>query len=199
METKVYFLLFDDFETLDVFGPVEVLAHSQAYNIYYCSMGGGDIKNSHGVVIRTQKIEDFDSNSILVVPGGMGTRKLVNSEEFIQFLKIYAEKAKYVLTICTGSTLLAKTGLLKGCKATSNKKAFNWAMSIDKEVVWIHEARWVVDNKFYTSYGVSAGIDMTLGFVSDQIGKNKAEEIAKNIEYIWNSDKDKDPFVTNTF
>lgn len=73
------------------------------------------------------------------------------------------------LTVCTGSALLAKTGLLNMKKATSNKKAFAWVKSVNNNVKWVEEARWVVDGKFYTSSGVSAGMDMVLGFIRDQL------------------------------
>lgn len=198
MSSTVYFLLFDDFETLDTFGPVEVFGQIEQYKLVYCSLKGGFIKSKQGTIISTEKVERLDANSILVVPGGLGTRTLVNDEEFISSLKKLAQDAKYVLTVCTGSALLAKTGLIKGTRATSNKKAYKWVVSIDNQVRWIHEARWVVDGKFYTASGVSAGIDMSIGFVSDIFGRDKAIEMCKHIEYIWHSNKDEDPFVSNT-
>lgn len=100
-----------------------------------------------------------------------------------------------MLSVCTGSGLLAKTGLLKGKQATSNKMAFDWVCSLDNDVVQIRNARWTNDGKIYTSSGVSAGIDMTLGFVSDVHGFKLAEDTAKYIEYIWSKDKDNDPFA----
>jgi transcriptional regulator GlxA family with amidase domain len=105
-----------------------------------------------------------------------------------------AEQSCYCLSICTGSALLAKAGLLDGKKATSNKKAFNWVTSINSNVNWINNARWVVDGKYYTSSGVSAGMDMALGFIKDCFGEQDAVEIANQIEYIWNSDCSKDIF-----
>ena len=60
---------------------------------------------------------------------------------------------------------------------------------------WIKKARWVKDEKYYTSSGISAGIDMSLGFVNDQYGKEKADEIVKRMEYEWNKNKDEDNFV----
>lgn len=104
-------------------------------------------------------------------------------------------KSKYCLSVCTGSALLAKTGLLNNKKATSNKKAFEWVKSINANVLWIEKARWVVDQKYYTSSGVSAGIDMVLGFVAERFGMIEAKKIAENIEYIWNSDPNNDPFA----
>ena len=98
------------------------------------------------------------------------------------------------MTVCTGTALLARTGLLDGKNATSNKRAFEWVMGQGPEVIWIKKARWVVDGKYYTASGVSAGIDMTLGFLKDQYGQIFAEDIAFKIEYTWHQDKDNDPF-----
>jgi len=85
--------------------------------------------------------------------------------------------------------------LLDGKNATSNKKAFEWVKSINSNVNWIKKARWVVDGKYYTSSGVSAGMDMTLGFIRDCFDEQTAIEIANHIEYIWNSDCSKDLFA----
>ena len=91
--------------------------------------------------------------------------------------------------------MVDKTGLLDERRATSNKRAFEWVQSVNTNVEWIQTARWVVDGKFYTSSGVSAGMDMALGFVADIVDTETAEEIAYAIEYVWNSDKDNDRFV----
>jgi transcriptional regulator GlxA family with amidase domain len=73
--------------------------------------------------------------------------------------------------------------------------SFQWVKSVDSEVDWVYRARWICDGKFYTSSGVSAGMDMALGFIADRLGKEKAREIASQIEYIWNEDKEKDVFA----
>ena len=104
-----------------------------------------------------------------MIPGGMGTRKLVKDEVFLDHLKQLALNAKYILTICTGSILLARTDLLNGKKATTNKLVFVWTNNFP-EVNWVREARWVQDGNIYTSSGVSAGMDMALGFVAEPVG-----------------------------
>ena len=67
--------------------------------------------------------------------------------------------------MCTGSALLAKAGLLDGIRATTNKRAFAWARSQSDKVIWEKEARWVEDDKFFASSGVSAGMDMSLAVI----------------------------------
>lgn len=187
-------ILFPDFETLDVFGPVEIFGKVEKCTIKYYSQLGGIISNKDGLRIETQPIDNIEINDVLFIPGGSGTRKDVENIEFLHQIRNLAENSQYILTVCTGSALLARTGLLDGKKATSNKRAFDWVKSNSDKVKWIQQARWVVDGKYYTSSGVSAGIDMALGFVSDLLGKNTAEEIAFRIEYNWQSDRHHDDF-----
>ena len=141
----VNILLFSDFEILDAFGPVEILGCIEEYSLHYVSVTGGIIKSRQGTKVLTEEMKDADSYGILLIPGGQGTRPLVNDIDFIKRLSHMVMKSEYCLAICTGSALLAKTGLLDRKKATSNKKAFEWVQSIDKNVLWVRKARWVED------------------------------------------------------
>ena len=88
---------------------------------------------------------------------------------------------------------MACTGRLDSLKATSNKKSFEWVKQCRPAVKWQPVARWVKDGKFYTSSGVSAGMDMALGFIADYYGSDLAQDIANHTEYHWQ----KDPCVDN--
>lgn len=189
-------LLFNDFETLDVFGPVEVFGRlSDLYNIQFYSLNGGPVSNRHGVSLSTVMLESITYPvDIFLVPGGVGTRKEVGNSSLIEKIKEVSDQGKYVLTVCTGSALLARTGLLDHKKATSNKRAIEWVAGNGPHVQWNNTARWVVDGKFYTSSGVSAGIDMSLGFLSDRYGIEFARKVATEIEYNWTEDGSNDSF-----
>ncbi|UOB19110.1 DJ-1/PfpI family protein [Abyssalbus ytuae] len=193
---KVGILLFEDFETLDVFGPVEILGRlKEHYQIDFFSAPGGVIKNYHGVAINTKKLELISEGvNIFIIPGGPGTRKEVNNKYLIEIIKQISASSKYVLTVCTGSALLAKTGLLNNRIATSNKRAFDWVITNGEKVKWIRKARWTIDDKYYTSSGVSAGMDMTLGFLAQLHGIEFARKVAFHIEYNWQEDKSEDNF-----
>ncbi|MBS1508288.1 MAG: DJ-1/PfpI family protein [Bacteroidetes bacterium] len=193
---KVGVLLFEDFETLDVFGPVEILGRlREHFQIEFYSEFGGTVINFHGVSIQTQKLEGIINGvDIFLIPGGLGTRKEVNNACLIDKIRQIAGLSRYVLTVCTGSALLAKTGLLDNRTATSNKRAFDWVITNGENVKWIRTARWTIDDKFYTSSGVSAGMDMTLGFLSDLHGLEFAKKVAFQIEYNWQEDKSIDNF-----
>lgn len=183
-------LVFNDFETLDLFGPVEMLGSlKDNYSFQFCSIDGGLINSVHGVPLATTAIADLPNpTDILLVVGGFGTRQLVEDSQFLETLRNLANEAEWVLSVCTGSALLAKAGLLDGRQATSNKIAWEWATSQSDKVDWIKKARWVVDGKYYTSAGVSAGMDMALAFISDRHGKETAAQVAKHTEYHWASD-----------
>jgi transcriptional regulator GlxA family with amidase domain len=99
------------------------------------------------------------------------------------------------MSVCSGSALLAKAGLLDGRRATSNKVYFQFAVSNGPKVNWVKEARWVDDGNRVTSSGVSAGIDMALHVVERLYGTKTAEGIANSTEYQWHRDADSDPFA----
>lgn len=188
-------LLFDNFETLDAFGPVEIIGRmSDTYHLNYYSMSGGMVVSRQGIRIETKPVSEMTLQNTLLIPGGQGTRELIDDVDFIQSLTVLVQKAKFVLTVCTGSALLAKTGFLNGKNATSNKRAFDWVQSVNPEVHWARRARWVVDGNIYSSSGVSAGMDMTVGFLRDLYGVAVAQKVCEEIEYIWNSDESLDPF-----
>ena len=93
-----------------------------------------------------------------------------------------------------GLGFATKTGLLDDIEATSNKLSWQWAISEAPSVRWIRGARWCVSGKFYTSSGVSAGIDAAPGFIADMHSRDEAQRIARAMEYVWNSDKNAELF-----
>ncbi|BBF41824.1 ThiJ/PfpI family protein [Lachnospiraceae bacterium KM106-2] len=180
---NVNVLLFEEFDSLDVFGPVEMLQAIEGYEIHFFSMQGGPVCAYSGAVIETDSVDQMDPEGILLIPGGKGTRTLVKDEIFLSFLKEAAVKSSNCLTVCTGSALLAETGLLDGKRAATNHNAFEWVKSCRKQVEWVYNARWIAEGKYYTSAGVSAGMDLALAFIEDKFGLEKAMEIAKFMEY----------------
>jgi putative intracellular protease/amidase len=188
-------LLFDEFETLDAMGPAEVFGRfPETYRLACRSLNGGTVTSRQNVAFVTASLSGWNAGGVVLIPGGMGTRSLVEDAGYLAELKKLCEGASYVLTVCTGSALLAKTGLLDGRCATTNKIAFDWVSSQGRCVKWLKRARWVADGKYYTSSGVSAGTDMALGFIADLHGKEAAVEAARQMEYIWHDDRNDDPF-----
>ena len=189
-------VLFHDFELLDVFGPLEMYGMAtENFQIHMVAEKLGEVASRQGPrSVIDKEFDDGYQYDILLVPGGKGTRKEVENEKLMEWLRIYSEKAEYVTSVCTGSALLAKAGILDNVHATTNKQAFAWATSQSDKVKWIKEARWVEDGKFFTSSGVSAGMDMSLAVIGKILGQETAEQIAIWTEYEWHSEAGWDPF-----
>jgi transcriptional regulator GlxA family with amidase domain len=189
-------LVFDDFETLDLFGPIEMFGSlPEHYRIQFTSMAGGIIRSKHGVLMQTVAVSELaHQTDIVLVPGGLGTRQLVYNPSFLQTLIALTDEADWVLSVCTGSALLAKSGVLNGKRATSNKLAWQWVTCQSDQVDWVKQARWVIDGKFYTSSGVSAGMDMALGFIADRHGVDRAHQVAQHTEFRWQENSHVDDF-----
>ena len=162
--------------------------------VRYVSLEGGLVKNTQGLRIMTERAEDV-RGELLLVPGGMGTRRMAFDETLVALLRGKAKQAKDVLTVCTGAVLLGRTGLIDGLHATSNKKVLDWVKATCLAVHWQDVARWVQDDKYYTASGVTAGIDMALGFIADRYDRCTAERIARGMEYVWHDNPALDPFA----
>ena len=192
-------ILFQGFELLDVFGPLEawgMLAAQGRCRVTTVAERAGPVASAQGPkAIAEFGFEDCPQLDLLLVPGGIGTREQVSNPLLLDWLKARAEKAEVVTTVCTGTAILARTGLLDGCRATTNKRAFKWVITNGEKVNWIREARWVEDGKFATSSGVSAGIDMALAVMARLYGAEAAEKIAIAMEYDWHRDANWDPFA----
>lgn len=182
---NIYCLLFDDYETLDLMGPVEFLHRMPQARLHYFSRKGGLVHSRQGFSVMTESPATLSENGVLLVPGGQGTRTLADDSDFIRHLGVWIAQSRFILSVCTGSALVAATGCLDNRKATSNKRSFEWVRQVRRNVKWQPVARWVRDGKFYTSSGVSAGMDMTLGFIADMYGMDSAQNIALQTEYTW--------------
>ncbi len=194
---KIGALAFPKFELLDLFGPLEMFGVlEQDFAIEIVGTEAGSIASRQGpAVVVDATINDSRRFDMVLIPGGFGTRTLVSSQGVLSWLREVSGEARLVMSVCTGSALLAAAGLLDGRKATSNKIAFEWVMSQGPHVDWQKEARWVKDGKYYTSSGVAAGIDMSLGVIKDLLGEDTVRHVANWTEYSWNEDRDFDPFA----
>lgn len=197
-------VLFEGFELLDVYGPLEFWnGLSQSFRIVTLGEKTGPVAPSRGPKIPAggpqtvveQSFAAAEPLGILLVPGGFGTRREVANPAMLDFLRSRASSAEFVATVCTGSAIVAAAGLLDGRRATSNKANFAWVRSQGPRVSWVPEARWVVDGKFWTSSGVSAGMDMALALLAAISGEELARTLARYAEYEWHSDPAWDPFA----
>lgn len=190
-------VLFEGFEILDVFGPVEMFGmYPDNFKIRLVAERDGEVASAQGP--RSVVDHAFSENvhyDVLLVPGGRGTRREVNNQVMLDWLTDRAAKARYVTSVCTGSAVLAKAGILDGVRATSNKMNFEWVVSQGPNVEWVREARWVEDGAFFTSSGVSAGMDMSLALIERILDREAADNAALWAEYDWHRDSAWDPFA----
>jgi putative intracellular protease/amidase len=157
------------FELLDVFGPAELFSLVPGrLAIEFTGPGAGPVASSQGgQVTATTGYDAAATPGIMLIPGGQGTRRLVTDEAFLSWLRARATPASVVTSVCTGSAVLAAAGLPDGCRATSNKAAFEWVREQSGKVDWIAQARWVQDRDRWTSSGVAAGMDMAAALLAD--------------------------------
>ena len=200
-------VLYPGFEVLDVFGPVEMfmsVGASRLRVIMIAEKAGevpsGSVGDKAGEWSGPKVVADYDFATaprvdLLLVPGGAGTMQQLTNEAHKEFLRSRSGDAELVTSVCSGSAILAKAGLLDGRKATCNKQYFGMLTPNGPNVEWQKSARWVEDGKFITSSGVSAGTDMALAIIEKLFGSAVAERIANGTEYVWNRNPNDDPFA----
>jgi transcriptional regulator GlxA family with amidase domain len=190
-------LLFPEFELLDVFGPLEAFGHAKDwFRILTVAERPGPVASAQGPrAVADHGFADCPPLDILLVPGGMGTRREVSNPALVGWIARQAKGAETTTSVCTGAALLAKAGVLDGRRATSNKRAFGWVAELGPKVEWVRQARWVDEGNIVTSSGVSAGIDMALHLIGRIAGPAARDEIATRMEYEWHSDATHDPFA----
>jgi transcriptional regulator GlxA family with amidase domain len=192
-------MLFPGFELLDVFGPLELLGMlGGQVTLTTLAMTPGAVPSAQGPrAVADGNLADAAAFDLLLVPGGFGTREAVKDDVLIRALRTLAEASRFASSVCTGASLLARTGLLDGRRATTNKLVFDWVTTQGPNVTWIRRARWIVDGAFWTSSGVTAGMDMTLALIETVFGRAIALDAARQAEYIWNEDPAYDPFANH--
>jgi transcriptional regulator GlxA family with amidase domain len=194
---KIGMLLFEGFELLDVFGPLEMfsLLEGRPRLLMFAETPGAIASSAGPQCVAGSRLSDIDELDVLLVPGGAGTRREVGNSALSDALRRANGKTRFTASVCTGAALLARAGLLDGKRATTNKRAHEWVRSQGPAVNWVAEARWVADGKFFTSGGVSAGIDMSLALIARLRGRDTANAVAQRAEYEWHHDPSRDTFA----
>lgn len=190
-------LVFPGFETLDYFGPIEMLGgFGQETEIITVAKNRDPVPSCHGQRIVVDKtIFEKNDYDLLFIPGGDAALIAGQDAELLAWIRQASENAEKVMAVCTGTVLLGMSGVLDGRKATTNKMDFTNTVHLAPCVDWVKQARWVEDGKFFTSSGVSAGMDMALAVMADLFGMEMADRIALGCEYEWHKDASRDPFA----
>lgn len=189
--------IFDGVEVLDFAGPFEVFSRtrlrpgtesrrsedSAPFEVFTIAATREPVRATGG--LRVVPHHDFASAprvDLLVIPGGFGTRPLLEDNATLDWIRRTAASARTVTSVCTGSLLLARAGLLAGRRATTHWGALDLLAGIDPTVTVDREARVVTDG-IVSSAGVAAGIDMAFAVVEQICGRAVADETAHYIEY----------------
>jgi transcriptional regulator GlxA family with amidase domain len=179
--SKIAILLFDNHTALDIVGPYDVLNKLPNSKIYLVGPEKKEYQDSYGLKITADySIDEVNQADILLVPGGFGIDNLLTNGKIIDWIQKIDSSSKWTVSVCSGSLLLAQAGLLDGKDCTTHwrrkEQLRNYNVNIKNE-------RYVLDGKYLTSAGVSAGIDMSLYLVSLISGEQTAKMIQLAIEY----------------
>jgi len=177
----VLVVLFDRVQSLDVTGPVEVFSHaSDAYRVRTASLGGGMVRTTNGLrMIPDADLLSTRPRDLLLIPGGPGARR--SEPELVSWVREHAGRAQRLASVCTGAFLLAEAGFLAGRRATTH-----WAycaalaerypdIDVDPDPIFVR------DGHVITSAGVTAGIDTALALVEEDLGRDRALAIARDL------------------
>ncbi|MEU9859583.1 GlxA family transcriptional regulator [Streptomyces sp. NPDC047971] len=183
----VLVVLFDDVQSLDVTGPVEVFAGAgrasggdAAYPILTASLDGGPVRTQSGLrILPDTTLADAERPHTLLVPGGEGTRH--PDPRLVDWLRENAPQAERLVSVCTGALLLAEAGLLDGHRATTHWVACDHLARCYPEVEVEPEPIFVRDGRISTSAGVTAGIDLALALVEEDLGRDTALTVARHL------------------
>lgn len=189
---QVGLLIFDEAEVLDVAGPFEVFSvagRRHGLDPFHVALVAERLepvrlRNDFRLVPHFT-LETAPPTDLLVVPGGIGTRRELANEPLLQWLRQRAAQAELVLSVCTGSLLLGKAGLLDGLEATTHHGALDLLRTVAPTARLRPEARFLDNGQVIVAAGVSAGIDMALHVVERLLGSEVAEEAAIYMEYHW--------------
>ena len=132
-------------------------------------------------------LREHPSIEVLIVPGGIVTAELERTD-IIEWIAHTSRDAKLTASVCTGSFLLAKAGLLEGKAATTHWEDTRDMRTMFPTISVIEQTRWVDEGSIVTSAGISAGLDMSLHLVRRLAGKEIAEATARQIEFDWRAD-----------
>ncbi len=194
---NVGILIFDNVEVLDFAGPFEVFSRtrlvpgpesrrsddSAPFQVFTVARSKAPVTATGGlVVVPHYGFDDAPRIDLLVVPGGFGTRPLLQDEETLSWIRQVAAQAQKVTSVCTGALLLGKAGLLANRRATTHWAALDLFESLGTGAIVERTPR-VVDDGIITSAGVASGIDMAFYVVETLCGRDVADETARYIEY----------------
>ncbi len=183
-------LVFDNVELLDFAGPFQVFSASNTcstkkhFNILTVASSLSHIKTSNGLEIVPQyAIDQHPDIDILVIPGGDGTKSLLNKKQLLDWLRSIIQGTIITLSVCSGARILAKLGLLKNLEFTTHQEVVEDVLTIEPKAVYDKNKRFVDNGKIMTSAGISTGIDLALHIVEKLHGISLKKAVMDYMAY----------------
>jgi transcriptional regulator GlxA family with amidase domain len=173
--------LFDGLTALDAVGPYEVLSRPPGWDVVFVAAETGPKRTDNAVLALTAdaSLADLPRPDIVVVPGGIGTRSSAN-DDVVEWIRSVHEHTRWTTSVCTGSLLLGKAGVLEGLRATTHWLSLEMLREYGAEPT---SERVVEQGKVITAAGVSSGIDMALRLLQVELGDEIAQAVQLSIEY----------------
>ena len=186
----IVFVVYPDFVLLDLSGPLQVFSHAQcqrnqcnAYEIAIVSTNGGEVLSNTIISIETTPIADLVDQAIhtLVIVGGDGAYVAMNDQALLSSLLSLAHSAERVCSVCSGALILAATGMLDGRRAVTHWEDCEQLQAAFPKVQVEVDPIFIKDEHVWTSAGITAGIDMALAIVAEDLGRAAALEMARSM------------------
>lgn len=183
---RIVIAAYDDVQLLDIVGPAEAFALAArltdgAYRVEIATLGGADVTASSGLRLGAHASLARGRAPIdtLLVPGGIGTRTALGDPAYIAAIATLARRSRRVTSVCSGAYLLAEAGLLDGRRATTHWSECDRFAALYPSVTVEPDAIFVRDGDRWTSAGVTAGIDLALALIEDDLGRDLALAVAR--------------------
>jgi transcriptional regulator GlxA family with amidase domain len=185
MTRHIAFFVFPDFQLLDLSGPLAAFqmageAAAGAYAVSVMSEEGGEVVSSSGIAVTTKRVCDGGLDTLVVV-GGRGVHPCASSLTIVAFLTAVAVRARRIASVCTGTFMLAAAGLLDGRRATTHWRfaarlqAAYPAIQVDADRIFVR------DGSVWSSAGITAGIDLALALIEEDLGAAIAKAVAREM------------------
>ncbi|MBV2154061.1 DJ-1/PfpI family protein [Kitasatospora sp. SUK 42] len=180
---RIAVLLYPEFTALDAVGPYEVLSRIPGAEVVFTAARRGPVRTDMSSLALTADaaLDEVDSADVLLVPGGPGTEAQLGDPAVLEWVRAVDATTTWTTSVCSGSLLLGAAGLLKGRRATSHWACLDQLPRFGAEPTGTE--RVVLDGKYATAAGVSAGIDLALSLTGRLAGDATAEAIQLVIEY----------------
>ncbi|MDK4806821.1 MAG: GlxA family transcriptional regulator [Novosphingobium aromaticivorans] len=186
MPRTIGLYLYEDFQLLDACGPITSFEiggrmGGDAYRLVLLSARGGPIRSSSGVSLETGAADDAPLIDTLIVVGGNGSREAMRDTANLAFLRQAASAVRRLCSVCSGAFLLAGAGVLDGRRATTHWRRAGLLARLFPAVKVEPDRIHIRDGHVWTSAGITAGIDLALALISDDLGEDLARRVAQDM------------------